>query len=112
MSEWFETLDDTMWLRPDKGGEAEADFVRRALRLRKNQLVLDAPCGAGRVSLPLAHSGIQVVGMDLRKSFIERARRRARREGLQVDLRVAEIAVNVINRMTALGMPESAKIVA
>ena len=32
-----------MWLRPDKGGEIEASFVKRALRLRANQRALDAP---------------------------------------------------------------------
>lgn len=114
-----ETLDDRMWLRSDKGGEAEADFVRRTLRLRSNQRALDAPCGAGRVSLPLACSGIQIVGIDLRKSFIERARRRARREGIQVDLRVADLRFaeiphsefhGILNWSTALVTSQSKRI--
>lgn len=87
MPAWFETLDDRMWLRPDEGGEAEADFIRRALHLRRGQTVLDAPCGAGRVSLPLARRGIRVVGVDLRPTFLKRAGRRARRETLPLELR-------------------------
>ena len=74
MPDWFETLDDRMWLRPDEGGEYEAEFIRRALHIRKGQTVLDAPCGAGRVSLPLARRGIRVVGIHIRKTFIARAR--------------------------------------
>ena len=91
MSAWFETLDDGMWLRPDKGGEGEADFVRRALHLRKGQVVLDTPCGAGRVSLPLARHGIQVVGIDIRETFIARAKARSRRQHIQIDLRVGDL---------------------
>ncbi len=91
VSAWFKTLDEHLWLRPDEGGETEAAFVRRCLRLRKGQIVLDAPCGAGRVSLPLARYGHHVVGIDIRESFISRARKRSRREKLEVDLQVADL---------------------
>ncbi len=40
---------------------------------------------------PLVHSGVHVVGIDLRRLFIERSRRRARREGLQIELRVENL---------------------
>lgn len=81
MPEWFETMDDRMWLRPDKGGEKEAAFVKRALRLRTNQRALYAPCGAGRVSLPLARSGIDVVGMDIRRTFVDSRPTKSRLDG-------------------------------
>ena len=44
---WFETVEDRVWLPPDAQGEQEALFIRKALHLRKGQRVLDAPCGAG-----------------------------------------------------------------
>ena len=90
-SDWFEQLHDSLWLRPDEGGEEEADCLRRMLRIRRGQRVLDAPCGAGRVAFHLANRGVQVVGIDLRKSFIDRAKRRFRREGVKADLRCMDL---------------------
>lgn len=79
---WFESLEDRIWLPPDEVGEEEARFVRRALRLRRGQSVLDAPCGAGRIAFHLAQSGCRVTGIDLRPQFVERARKRFRNAGL------------------------------
>jgi len=79
---WFETFADELWLRPDDVGEAEAHFIRRALRLRKGRRVLDAPCGAGRIAVHLAKAGLAVTGVDLRPQFLRRARVRFRHEGL------------------------------
>ena len=89
--EWFELLHDSLWLRPDEGGEEEAESLGRLLRIRKGQRVLDAPCGAGRVAFHLAKRGASVVGIDLRKSFIDRARRRFRRQGVKADLRCMDL---------------------
>ena len=88
---WFDTLHDSLWLRPDEGGEEEAHSLRRMLRVRKGQRLLDAPCGAGRVALPLARHGVEVVGIDLRRTFVDRARRRLRREGVNADLRCMDM---------------------
>ena len=57
LDEWFYTLDDALWLRADEEGRDEAAFIKRVLRLRKGQSVLDAPCGAGRVAYHLAKLG-------------------------------------------------------
>ena len=80
---WFETLEDTIWLPPDDLGAEEAQVVRRALRLRRGQSVLDAPCGAGRVAIHLAQAGCRVTGIDLRPQFVERARKRFEEAGLK-----------------------------
>ena len=85
--DWFTTLHDSLWLRPDEGGEEEAASLCRMLHIRKGQRVLDAPCGAGRVAYHLAKYGAKVVGIDLRSAFINRAKRRFRRDGIQADLR-------------------------
>ena len=74
--EWFETLEDDIWLPPDEVGAEQAQFIKKALCLRKGQVVLDAPCGAGRIAVHLARAGCRVTGMDLRPQFVERARRR------------------------------------
>ena len=78
MPDWFETMEDRFWLHPDDVGGAEARFILKALHLRPGDAVLDAPCGAGRVSFHLARAGCVVTGIDLRRTFIRRARRRFR----------------------------------
>ncbi len=77
---WYETLPDDLWLKPDGEGVEEAAFIRKALRLRKGSTVLDAPCGAGRIAIHLAHAGSVVTGIDLRRSFTKRAAARFRKE--------------------------------
>lgn len=83
MRNWFETMDDGPWLKPDEVGEDEACFLKDALHLRKGQSVLDAPCGAGRIAFHLAHAGCLVTGYDLRNAFIKRAKMRFREAGLK-----------------------------
>jgi len=91
MPEWFHTFADRLWLRRDEIGDAEADFVRKALRLRTGQRVLDAPCGAGRITVHLANAGLDVTGIDLRPQFIRRARARFRREGIAGTFRAMDL---------------------
>lgn len=102
-SAWFELFHDSLWLRPDEGGEEEADCLERMLHIRRGHRVLDAPCGAGRVAFHLAKRGATVVGIDLRKSFIDRARRRFRRQGVNADLRCMDLrAVEFENEFDAV----------
>ena len=44
--------------------------------------LLDVACGSGALSLPAAHRGAQVLGIDFAPTMIERLRARARAEGL------------------------------
>jgi len=91
MLQWFETMPDRFWLRPDTEGQAEAQFVRKALHLRRGMRVLDAPCGAGRVAIHLALAGCAVTGIDLRPRFIRRARARFRRMGAAGEFHVMDL---------------------
>src|SRR5262249_46053965 len=91
MTKWFETMEDRFWLRPHEVGGEEARFILGALSLRRGDAVLDAPCGAGRISLHLARAGCVVTGIDLRATFIRRARRRFRAAGLHGTLRVLDL---------------------
>ena len=81
MNEWHATFPDDLWLKPDSVGAEEAAFIKRALRLRRGQAVLDAPCGAGRVAIHLARAGCLVTGVDIRRAFTKRAAGRFRKEG-------------------------------
>jgi len=91
MPHWFETMEERHWLLPDEKGEEEARFIKKALRLRKGQRVLDAPCGVGRIAFHLACQGCAVTGVDLRPQFVNRARRRFRKAGLTGRFRVMDL---------------------
>lgn len=77
MQDWFLKLDDRVWLQPDDTGEAQARFLQQALGLQPKDTVLDVPCGAGRIAVPLARLGCAVTGVDLRDGFVGLARERA-----------------------------------
>jgi SAM-dependent methyltransferase len=78
-SNWFEdffhgiTLD--LWRKaiPPAKTVSEADFLIRVLGCAPGALLLDAPCGNGRLSFELAKRGLQVTGVDISEEFIEEA---------------------------------------
>jgi SAM-dependent methyltransferase len=90
MAEWYDRFFDGLYARvlPRTWDEAatleQARMVRRLLRLRKGQRVLDVPCGMGRLTIPLARTGLAMTGVDLTASYLRRARRLAREAGLAV----------------------------
>jgi SAM-dependent methyltransferase len=57
--------------------QKEAEFIRKALKLRPGEEVLDLACGWGRHAIPLARRGIRITGLDCTERYIEKARRRA-----------------------------------
>jgi ubiquinone/menaquinone biosynthesis C-methylase UbiE len=52
--------------------------------MRKGARVLDLCCGTGRHSLELASKGFKVVGVDLTEQYLNKARKQARAEGLDI----------------------------
>lgn len=73
---WFEALADRMgpaYLRYafTKGTEAEVDVVLNELGVGPGALVVDLGCGPGRHSRALAARGVDVVGVDVARRFLE-----------------------------------------
>ncbi len=62
------------------------DLVRRLRRhgLRRGQLVLDAACGTGLSSIPLARAGYRVVGVDRSEEMLGYARGKVLGAGLDI----------------------------
>jgi SAM-dependent methyltransferase len=69
------------------GPDAAIDWFR-AIAGRTGGPVLELGCGTGRVAIPLAQDGHDVVGLDRSPAMLARAERHARREG--VTLRLVE----------------------
>jgi SAM-dependent methyltransferase len=81
-SDWFLSFNKTRWTKPDGAGEGEAALIKKILRLRRGQSVLDAPCGRGRIAVHLARAGIRVTGVDLTPYNLNYAKRRFKKEKL------------------------------
>lgn len=63
----------------------QARLIKRVLRLRKGQSVLDCPCGQGRLTVPLAKMGLRMTGIDFQPGYLARARRAAKKERLKIE---------------------------
>jgi len=99
MAEWFETFDKCCWLLDDASGEHDAPFILNTLALKPGDCVLDAPCGAGRISVPLARVGCRVTCIDLQPDHIARAEQRFTDEKLY-----GEFVVNDMRRLEYHGL--------
>lgn len=77
---------------------ADQHDIPEYLRLAEQQggRVLELACGSGRIALPLAHAGHEVVGVDLAPDMLARLRHR-----LQADERLAFLVTVVHGDMTA-----------
>ena len=89
-AEWYEVFFDDTYAKVlatqfDASRTArQVGIVKRVLKLRKGQRVLDIPCGMGRLTLPLAKMGLRMTGVDLTASYVGRARRQAAKDSLDV----------------------------
>jgi SAM-dependent methyltransferase len=67
-----------------------AELLCEAVDLRAGERVLDVACGNGNAALAAARRFCQVTGVDYVPALLERARRRAAAEGLEVDFQEAD----------------------
>ncbi len=88
-NEWWTGFFDDVFAavvleRPDPQERADTNaFLARHLNLRAGDHVFDQCCGTGGVSIPLAHAGYRVSGVDIIPSYIETALLSAASEGVQ-----------------------------
>jgi SAM-dependent methyltransferase len=67
-----------------------AERLCDAVDLRAGERVLDVACGNGNAALAAVRRGAQVVGVDYVPALLERARERAKAEGLEADFQEAD----------------------
>jgi SAM-dependent methyltransferase len=86
---WFRSFFSGAYLDVQRATWTAADTTRhvdllsRALALAPGSRIIDAPCGNGRLALPLARAGHDVVGIDITASYLDEARAVAARDGLR-----------------------------
>ncbi len=68
-----------------KRAEAQVDFIVQALELPEGARVLDLCCAWGRHSIPLAHRGYRVTGLDLSKYHIRLAKQASKLAAVDVE---------------------------
>ena len=89
MSQWYESLFENYAKKYDQecfvqGTAGECDFIEQELQHNKSLRILDIGCGTGRHAIELTTRGYNVVGIDLSKSQLERAREKASAENLTI----------------------------
>ncbi|HTJ42490.1 MAG TPA: class I SAM-dependent methyltransferase [Kofleriaceae bacterium] len=79
---WWQSFYDQMYLElwggfyDEAASAAQADALIAMLGLAPGARVLDAPCGFGRLSRPLAARGMKVTGVDRSQALLDDARAR------------------------------------
>lgn len=82
MSEWWKTFFDETYLKvwgqffSEETNETQSQAIWEILDLKAGSRVLDAPCGQGRISAPLARRGAHVVGADQSQILLNAAEER------------------------------------
>ncbi len=96
-TDWWKTFFDGLavgfWRAavPPEATRADADFLWKHLNLSPGARVLDVPCGAGRLTLPLAARGCAMTGIDISPEFLEAAAAEASARGFRADFQRADM---------------------
>ena len=82
----------SMWMEGDydrfsRYMESEARAFYERLDVAPGSRLLDVACGSGQLALIAAREGVDVTGIDIATNMVERARVRARAEGLRATFR-------------------------
>jgi len=101
MSSWYDAWADR-YAEWTTGGNADVPFYVELAR-EANGLLVELAVGNGRVAIPVAQAtGRRVVGIDSSAAMLEQARVRAVEEGVELDLRKADIRELEIEEPAAL----------
>lgn len=74
-----------------EAAKREVDSILQLFALKPGASILDLCCGVGRHSLELARRGFRVTGVDRTRAYLERARRAAADEHLDVEFVQADV---------------------
>ena len=88
--QWYETLFENYGKKYDnesftQGPIGECDFIEKEINYNKTLKIIDIGCGTGRHSIELSKRGYSMTGIDLSESLLEKAREKAKQNGVQID---------------------------
>jgi 23S rRNA (uracil1939-C5)-methyltransferase len=79
----FQIRPETFFQVYTEQAEAIALLIRDELNLKGDEIILDAYCGIGTLTLPLAQHAQQVIGIEVQGSAIDQARINAKLNGIE-----------------------------
>jgi len=87
--QWYETLFENYGQKYDnecftQGTIGECDFIEKEINYNKELKIIDIGCGTGRHSIELSKRGYSTTGIDLSESLLEKAKEKAKQNGLQI----------------------------
>src|SRR5438309_9900878 len=112
MTEWFEQwfgeeYHDPCPHRDDEDARRAVALIRSVVTWRDGDRILDLACGPGRHAAELARWGGRVVGVDLSRAMLRRARERSRVDLVRGDMRAVPFRAGsfalAVNRFDAFG---------
>ncbi|MDX9848390.1 MAG: class I SAM-dependent methyltransferase [Tenuifilaceae bacterium] len=88
--QWYEELFENYGEKYDnecfaQGTLGECDFIEQEINHTKALAIIDIGCGTGRHAIELAKRGYSVTGIDLSQSLLQKAREKAKHNGVNVD---------------------------
>jgi 2-polyprenyl-3-methyl-5-hydroxy-6-metoxy-1,4-benzoquinol methylase len=88
--QWYESLFENYAKMYDnevftRGTVGECDFIEKEINAGKSLKILDVGCGTGRHAIELTKRGYHVTGIDLSENQLERAREKAKENGLVIN---------------------------
>lgn len=97
--DWWRRLFDSVYLKTDRdvldnqeNTRADVDLIERTTHLKREHRILDLCCGQGRHCIEFARRGFRsVAGLDQSRFLVWLARRRSRREGLNIGFEQGDI---------------------
>jgi 2-polyprenyl-3-methyl-5-hydroxy-6-metoxy-1,4-benzoquinol methylase len=90
MTKWYETLFENYGEKYDnesfvQGTIGECDFIEKEINHNKSLKIIDIGCGTGRHVIELSKRGYSMTGIDLSESLLEKAKEKAKQNGLRID---------------------------
>lgn len=88
--QWYEILFENYGQKYDQesftqGTIGECDFIEKELDFNKELKIIDIGCGTGRHSIELSKRGYSMTGIDLSECLLNKAREKAKQNGVKVD---------------------------
>lgn len=84
MEQFFEEYEDANLYDKENTGVGEIPFLKE-LALQMNGPIIDLACGTGRLTIPLAKEGHEMIGIDVHEGMLQAAKEKSHQENLHIN---------------------------